>query len=114
MKQLLEAIKSYNLNYVSNNLRFVEFTTEEFNLALSLSPTTEMTVCIVKGARMKEPIPYQKLTKVCLKGDFAELGNLLNTYKFSKEMLEFLLEFSSNAIVKKMLQLSIDQHDKAA
>jgi hypothetical protein len=114
MKQLLKEIKNYNLNYVSNNLRFVEFTIEEFNLALSLSPTTDMTACIVKGARIKESIPYQKLTKVCLNGDFSELGNLLHTYKFSKEMLELLCEFSTNAIVKKMLQLSIDKYDKAA
>lgn len=114
MKQLLKEIKSYNLNYVANNLRFVEFTMEEFNLALSLSPTTDMTACIVKGAIIKESIPYQKLTKVCLKGDFAELGNLLNTYKFSKEMLEFLFEFSGDALVKKMLKLSIELHDKAA
>jgi hypothetical protein len=114
MKQLLQAIKSYNLNYVANNLRFIEFTMEEFNLALSLSPTMDMTDCIVKGAKIKEPIPYQKLTKVCLSGNFAELGNLLNTYKFSKEILEFLLEFSGDAIVKKMLKLSIDLHDKAA
>ena len=110
MKEIFQAIRDNNLNYVSNNLRFIKFSNEEFHLALLLSPTDDMNRCLIKGAKMdQEEAPYQQLFKFALSENITALMEILNSHSFDKKTLQLILEQSKNSLVKKMISLSLQK-----